>query len=153
MADIARLRRMPVLAHSIKNYKPQPDPVQQQLQQLQVEKLQKEIALIEAQTMEAQASAQRSTAQAKQHSSIADKTNLDYVDQQSGTTHARKMDEMGAQAEANQNLEVTKGILAQRHDGAHQKDSPTPDAPNRDNLLEAFGFNELTKAQNQRPPQ
>lgn len=150
MAEIARLRRMPQLAHAIKNYQPQPDPIQQQLAQLQVEKLQKEIALIEAQTMEAQALAGRTGAQARAVSAQADKTNLDFVNDQTGTTHARRMDELSQQSDANTNLAIVKGILDQRPDGAHHSESPTPDAPTADNLVQAFGYHELTKT---RPPQ
>lgn len=151
MAEIARLRRMPELAHSFKTYKPEPDPVQQQIQQLQIEKLQRENTLLDAQIMETQARAQREQAQAKTLGATADKTNLDYVEQQSGVAHAREIDKAGQQAEANQNLAITKGILEQRPAGAHRPDDPTPDAPTRDNLLEAFGFNELTKTRQPQP--
>lgn len=151
MAEIARLRRMPDLAHAIKNYQPQPDPLQQQMQQLQLEKLQKEIALIEAQTMEAQALAQHNMARAKNAGAVADKTNLDYVNDQTGVTHSRRMDELGAQSDANQRLAITKGILAQRPAGAHDPNNPMPDAPTRDNLLEAFGYAALSKPQTPQP--
>ncbi|WP_199097217.1 hypothetical protein [Dyella sp. ASV21] len=151
MAEIARLRRMPELAHSFKTYQPQPDPIQQQIQQLEIEKLQKEIALLDAKAAEAAALAQRSGAQARNLDAGTDKTNLDFVEQQTGTAHARRMDELAQQADANQNLAITKGILAQRPDGAHHPDNPTPDAPTRDNLLEAFGYHQLTKSQSQHP--
>lgn len=146
-AEIARLRRMPELAHSFKTYQPQPDPMQVQIQQLEIEKLQKEIALLDAQTLETQTQAARNQAQARSLGANADKTNLDYVNDQSGITHAREIDKAAQQAEANQNLALTKGILDQRPKGAHNNDDPTPDAPTRDNLLEAFGFNQMTRVQ------
>ena len=153
MAEIARLRRMPELEHSIKHYQPQPDPMQQQIQQLQIQKLQEEIALLRAQVNEKMAQAQLHTAKAGEAGAKTDQANLDYVEQQSGIKHSRRMDELSQQAEANQNLAITKGILDQRPPGAHSPDSPTPDAPTRDNLLEAFGFNELTKRRQPQPLQ
>lgn len=40
-----------------------------------------------------------------------DKTDLDFLEQETGTTHARDMDRQGAQADANKELEVTKAML------------------------------------------
>lgn len=153
MAEIARLRRMPELAHAIKNYKPEPDPVQQQIQQLQLQKLQREVQLLEAKISETQAQGQLEMAEARAIGAKADKTNLDYVEQQTGTTHARRMDELSQQSDANQNLAITKGILDQRPQGAHNPDDKTPDAPTRDNLLEAFQFHQLTKTPPPNPMQ
>lgn len=145
MVEIARLRRMPSFAHQIENYTPQPDPMQQQIQQLEIQKLQAEIALLGAQTMERQAQAQLDGAKARTESSTADKTDLDYVEQETGTKHARDIDKIGQQAEANQNHSITKAMLDQRPKGAQNPESSTPDAPTRDNIVEAFGFGQATK--------
>ncbi|QDH84164.1 putative portal protein [Achromobacter phage vB_AxyP_19-32_Axy13] len=129
LAEIARLKRMPVLAHQIKTYQPQPDPVAQELQQLEleekrktVEKLQSEIDLNKAKAAAEQAS--------------ADKKNLDYLEQETGTTHARDMEKQRGQAEGNQALQVTKALLQPRKEG----DTPP-------NIPAAIGYNALTQSQ------
>jgi hypothetical protein len=43
--------------------------------------------------------------------STADKKDLEFVENETGTTHAREMEKGQAQAEANQDLEVTKALL------------------------------------------
>ena len=43
LSEIAELKRMPELAHDLKSWKPTPDPIQEQLKQLEVQKAQKEI--------------------------------------------------------------------------------------------------------------
>lgn len=48
MSDILELMRMPDQAKALREYQPEPDPVAQQLQQLDLERLQKENLLLEA---------------------------------------------------------------------------------------------------------
>ena len=48
MVEIARLTKMPELAKRIETFKPQPDPMQQQLQQLEMQKIQMEIEKMKA---------------------------------------------------------------------------------------------------------
>lgn len=131
LAEIAELKRMPDLAHKIKTYKPQPDPVQEQLKQLEVLKTQKEIAVLDSEIALNQA-------RSKQLSSTADKTDLDFVEQESGTTHARDMEKQRGQAEGNQDLEVTKALLKsqKKPDGGETK----PD------IESAIGYNQLSSA-------
>jgi len=52
LADIARLRKMPTLAKQIETYEPQPDPVQQELAQLEVVKIKAEIAKLQSEAEE-----------------------------------------------------------------------------------------------------
>lgn len=130
LAKIARLKRMPDLAHQLENYQPKPDPVQQQMQQLEMQKSQSEIDRNEAQ-------AQLYKAQAQAAGANADMTNLNYVEQETGTKHARDMQKQQAQSEGNQNLQVTKALLTPRKqaNGAESK----PD------VTAAVGFNQLSK--------
>jgi hypothetical protein len=132
LGEIARLKRMPDLAHRIEQYQPQPDPMQQQMQQAELQRIQSEITKNQAQ-------ADLFEAQAKAAGADADKKNLDYVEQETGTTHAREMEKQQAQAEGNQSLEVTKALLKPKKNanGSESK----PDVP------AAVGFNALTKAQ------
>jgi hypothetical protein len=132
LAEIAKLKRMPDLAHKIATYQPQPDPVAQQKAQLELKVLQSEYDKNEAQSKLFLAQAGAAGAQ-------TDKTNLDYVEQETGTKHAREMEKQQGQAEGNQQLEVTKALLAKRKlaNGAEAK----PDIP------AAVGYNALSKAQ------
>ncbi|MDR5839322.1 hypothetical protein [Caballeronia sp. LZ034LL] len=132
LAKIARLKRMPDLAHQLENYKPQPDPFQQKMQALELQAKQSEIDKNEAQ-------AELFRAQAAMAGATTDKTNLDYVEQETGTKHAREMEKQAGQAEGNQQLEVTKALLAKRKlaNGSESK----PDIP------AAVGYNALSKAQ------
>jgi hypothetical protein len=132
LAHIARLKRMPDLAHRLENYKPQPDPFQQQMQALELKAKQSEIDKNEAQ-------ADLYRAQANAAGTQADLNNLNYVEQETGTKHAREMEKQAGQAEGNQGLEVTKALLKPRKqaNGGESK----PDIP------AAVGFNALSKAQ------
>ncbi len=99
LADIARLRRMPDLAYKLENYQPQPDPVQQQLQQLELLKLQAEIKVLESQAVEnttkgmvheAKVGVERARADSLQGD--ADLKSQTFVDNQTGITHQRELD-------------------------------------------------------------
>lgn len=126
MAEIAELKRMPRLAHILKNFKKEPSPQEQELMQLEmeerrmnVEKLKSEIALNQARAQQAMAT--------------AGKTAVDTKDQLTGTTHARNIEQQQAQARGNQALEVTKALTKPRKEG---ESNPDIDA--------AVGFNQLS---------
>lgn len=123
LAEIADLKRMPELAERIRNYKPEPDPLQQQLQQMELKKLETDIALNEARTAEALAR--------------ADHTAQDTLLEGDGTKHNRTIEAQGAQARGNRDLEVTKGLLA----------GNVPSG----NIEAAVGFNEIIKETNEKP--
>lgn len=99
LSEIATLRKMPELAHKIINYKPQPDPMQQQLQELEMQKLQAEIALLQAEAQESMAKSQVQqakvgTEQAKAESLQGDVTNkaLDFLERDSGVKHQHDLE-------------------------------------------------------------
>lgn len=132
LSEIARLYRMPTLAHSIDKFEPQPDPLDVQIKQLQAAKLQAEIREITSRTVLNGAKAEE--AQAK-----ADMTDLNYVHQADGTQHARDIDKQSQQAEANTSLAITDRILDPTQEG---KDSDVQKA------LEYKAFTDLlTNAQ------
>lgn len=113
LGKIFRLRKMPDLAKDIESYEPQPDPMQQQLQQLEMLKLQAEIAEIHANaaTKETQAilnQAKVITEQAKAENLGADtdKKALDFVEQESGVQQERELQKQGEQARANMQLKA-----------------------------------------------
>lgn len=138
LAEIADLKRMPALAHKLRTFKPEPTPEEQQLQalaleeaKLRVEELKSKIALNEAKALEARAS--------------GDLKNLDFVEQETGTKHARDLDKMGAQARGNQDLVITKALATPK-----KMDQKDPD------IEAAVGYNEVTEQKSRentiRPP-
>lgn len=99
LAEIARLHKLPDIAFKIEQYQPQPDPMQQQLQQLEMQKLQAEIALLQAQAQEAGTKAGLNTAKvpveqarAGNMASERDLKDLDFLQKQDGTQHAREIE-------------------------------------------------------------
>lgn len=104
LSEIARLKRMPALAHAISKFKPQPDPLAEKLKELEIAKLEAEIQEIRAKSALAQAKAREALA-------TADQKDLDFIEQETGTKHAREKDKLAAQSEANQMLEITKRVL------------------------------------------
>lgn len=113
-AEIARLRKMPDLAKKIESYQPPPpDPMQQQLQQLELAKLEAEVALLQAKVANEQATAQLNgakigTEQAKAAnlSSDTDIKNLDFVEQESGVKQERAKELHGEQARSQAQLKL-----------------------------------------------
>lgn len=134
LAEIAELKRMPDLAQDLRTYQPQPDPVQEQLKQLELEKAQKEIEKLQSEI-------ELNNANAKRAASISDKLDLDYVEQESGTQHEREMAKQKAQSQGNQNLQVTKALTK-----AMKPDERNPD------IAAAVGFNQLSDKMDQVQP-
>ena len=134
LAEIAELKRMPALAHRLRNWQPQPDPVAEQLKQLELQKLQAELEKL-------QTEAEYNRARAKLAASQADKVDLDYVEQETGTQHERDMDKQQAQARGNQALEITKALAKSR--------KPEEKEPN---LAAAVGFNAVSDKLGQGQP-
>lgn len=110
---IARLRKMPDLAEKIENYQPQPDPLLQAKAQKEIElldaQIEKERALAFKHMSEGQAAGGRGMKDAAQadlnlakageagakgnlHQSMADKQNLDYLQEADGTKHLRNLE-------------------------------------------------------------
>lgn len=130
LGDIARLRKMPDLAQRILTYQPQPDPMQQQIQQLQILKLQAEIATEQARAASFGAGANLSTvkqstevAKANHLQAAADKTNLDFVEQEQGVTQERAMQGLRTQAESQIGLKVAESVLRQQEPNQLNKPS------------------------------
>jgi hypothetical protein len=104
LAEIARLKSMPKLSHEIKEFEQQPDPMVQQMQEMEIQKLAAEIA-------EIQSKVDLNSAKARAELAGADLKDLDFIEQETGTKHERDIDKVQSQAEANQKLEVTKRLL------------------------------------------
>lgn len=129
MAKIADLKRMPDLAQQIRAYKPQPDPMQQKMQELQIQLLEAQIAEVESKTAKNMADAENKSLD----------TELDAT----GVNHQREVELMGAQAKGNRDRDVTGALL---------KAETSPQ-----NIQAAVGYNHLIekgdemKAQPKRP--
>lgn len=129
LADIARLRKMPDLAKQIKDYQPQPDPIAQAKAQL-------EIALLQAQIVTEQAKAAQYGANAQLHqvkqgtevaksnalNASADKTNLDFLEQESGVSQERNLQALDRQAEGQARLQAVQSVIRQQE--ASQMNKP-----------------------------
>ena len=99
LADITKLRKMPTLAKSIEEFKPEPDPLAQEEAKLKVDLLRAQVFNEEAKGAENYVDVDLKTAKirteegkAAQFNATADKQDLDFVEQQSGTSHARAKD-------------------------------------------------------------
>ena len=100
LADIARLRKMHKLAKQLKEYKPEPDPMQQRIQQLEIAKLEAEIEEIKSKTLENYAEAEVDRAKAANTQSETDLKNLQFVEQESGVNQERDLEKIERQSEA-----------------------------------------------------
>lgn len=112
--EIATLRKMPALAKRLEEFVPQPDPIEQEKRMLENELLKAQIAEKQSQAMENQAEAQLDAARAvtegskaRKLESDADKTDLDFVEQETGTKQERERQLQGEQARA----QTTKSII------------------------------------------
>lgn len=133
LIEIARLKRMYELAESLKRFEPKPDPLLEAKTKAEVMKLQKEVEKLDSEIALNRARAAEAMARANQ-------TDLDTIEQETGTTHARGIEAAGAQAQANQDLEVTKALV---------KSKKRPDGGETDPDIEAaIGWNELSKMKN-----
>lgn len=115
LAEIADLKRMPSLAQELRTWQPQPDPITEQLKQLEVQRAQKEIEKLDSEITLNQARAKKEEAQ-------SNKADLDFVEQETGTAHAREMEKQQAQARGNQDLQVTKALTTPRKEGEGMPD-------------------------------
>ena len=127
LAEITRLKRMPELSHAIMAFQPKPDPLVEQLKQLQVQKEAKEIEKLQSEIDLNKARAEKEETEAEQNV-------LETVEQETGTKHARDMEKMAGQAMGNQALEVTKALLKPR--------KPLESKPD---IEAAIGYNEISK--------
>ncbi len=119
LSEIARLRKMPDLANRIENYQAPPDPMQEQIQQLEMAKLQAEIALLNAQAQEAAAKSQVQgakvgveQARAENLQGEADLKSQNFVQNQTGESHLRELDKQTLANQGAIEREQVKGDLA-----------------------------------------
>jgi hypothetical protein len=112
LVDIAKLRKMPELAHSLEQFQPpEPDPLDRALKSAELALKEAEIKKLESEAIENQAEAMASQAKARKENSQADKLDLDYVEQELGVTAARDQEKIKAQAESQGRLKLLEKEL------------------------------------------
>jgi hypothetical protein len=113
-AEIARLRKMPVLAKRIEEYQPEPSPAEQLAiarEQKEIQKLDAEIAKLQSEAMENSAEAELDKAKTRQVHSQADMQDLDFMEQESGAKQEREKELQGEQAQANLQRDIVNAFL------------------------------------------
>jgi hypothetical protein len=128
LADIARLRKMPVLEKAIKEFQPQPDPMAQKKAELEIVLLEAQIANERSKAIENNAAARldlaRETtegAKAENLNSDTDLKNLEFVEQETGTNQERNLQLSREQANANSQLKVLDSLLKPTPEGASKQ--------------------------------
>lgn len=117
LSEIFHLRKMPNLAKAVRDYKPEPDPIAQKLQELEVAKMEAEIEMMKAEAMERQAKAQVQMAKvgveearAESLQGDADNKTLDFLERDTGL---KNQHELNKQAMINDGLAEREQIKAQ----------------------------------------
>lgn len=104
--DIAKLRKMPDLAHKIESFEPQPDPLMQRKMEAEVRKLEAEAMEIETTAMLNRAKAMTENVKQGNMKADTDLKNLDFVEQESGVKQERAKELHGEQARSQAQLKL-----------------------------------------------
>ena len=124
LAQIAKLSRQPELEHYMKSYQPQPDPMQQKLQELEIAKVEAEIAEIQARTQEMLAKAAVNAAEVgvreartENMQSNTDKNNITVLKDATGISQEEKLqlEEVKQRGKARDDLRKHDLTLQQRN--------------------------------------
>lgn len=127
LSEIAKLKRMPELAEKLERYEPKPDPFMEEMKKLEMEKLKKEIEKIDSEIAYNMSRAQKAETE-------ADLNNLEFIEEETGTKHARDMQKIEGQARGNQDLEVTKALV-----------KPGKPEERRPDVEAAIGYNRMSE--------
>ena len=111
LVDIARLRKMPSLVKRLENWQPEPDPYEEQMKQITLKLEMAKAIEMETQAKKNLASVEKDLANARKLGSEADNADLAFLEQETGTTHARELENMKAQSEGNIEHEIVKARL------------------------------------------
>jgi hypothetical protein len=111
LSNIARLRKMPDLAKQIEVYEPQPDPLEEKRKELELAEMDARIRKLNSEATENLAEAELDTAKAREANAEADMKDLNFVEQESGVTHERNLQQDRAQGEMNLERDLIKETL------------------------------------------
>jgi len=123
LIDIARLRKMPSLVKRLENWKPEPDPYEEQMKQITLKLEMAKAIEMETQAKKNLASVEKDLANARKLGSEADNADLAFLEQETGTTHARELENMKAQSEGNIEHEIVKARLNANSTGNNSQNS------------------------------
>lgn len=127
---IAKLSKMPDLAHFVENYEPEPDPIAQKMQELELAKLEADIAETNARAAEARAKERVHNAEvgvrdarASDIQSKTDKTNLDFFKEAEGIKQQEELEkaEVARTAKAEENAQKFEQQRMLQRDAHNQK--------------------------------
>ena len=140
-AEIAHLRKMPEFAKKIEDYQPQPDPLEQERKQLEIELLKAQIANETAKANENNANAMldqaksgTENAKARNLGSDSDLKDLDFVEQEGGTTQERDLQKMDVGQEANMQGKAFDAEMNAREKARDRAASNTTTSNSRTNV-------------------
>lgn len=115
IGKIMRLKGLPDLAAQVEQYEPTPDPLAVRQQELEIElleaKLENEMAMSNERNTQAGYNEARSATEVERTRKLgaeADKIDLEFVEQETGTTHERDKDLLNTQAEGNMQLKLVE---------------------------------------------
>lgn len=115
LSKIARLYKIPDLAHAVENFQPQPNPLQEAMQQAELDKVAAEAELLRANAQESLAKANLQVAKvpveqarAGNMQSTTDKNNLDFYKNADGITHEEQLELQRAKQEGDLQKEQLK---------------------------------------------
>lgn len=122
MEEISTLRKMPELAKRIQEFEPPPPTEAEQREiELKFAREEAEIEKIRSETAENYAEAELDRAQAGRALAQKDNEDLNFVETAEGVTQERELEKAGAQARANERLEITKAALNKPKDGGNSE--------------------------------
>ena len=123
LSDIAKLRKMPDLAKKISEFEATPDPIEQKRAELEIQLLEAQVANELAKGRENEVDVALKTAKtateegkARALQSGADKTDLDFLEQQSSTTHDREIDKLDMKRKSELDNIAASSMLAPKKD-------------------------------------
>lgn len=133
LTEISRLYNLDSVTNMLQKYQPQPDPVEQEKQQLEIAELKAKVQKLQDESEYYQARSDFIQAQIGQTQADTDLKNLDFMEQQEGVKHARQREIVKAQAEAQ-----NKGKLAtEALKGANQENKTRLDNDSKERIAKA----------------
>lgn len=121
LLEICRLYNLHPMLEALKQYEPQPDPIQQQLAEMDVKLKEAELMKTQAEAEYFQARTQFVNSQAQLTEADIDQKTLDFIEQDSGKKHERQRDLVTAQAEAQGQMKMQEAMIKGQNDIARER--------------------------------
>lgn len=111
MIEICRLYGLDSMAMQLQKYEPQPDPMQQELQQLEIEEKKAKIQKLNEEAEYYRKRSEFIDAQVENVQADTDQKDLDFLEQQEGVKHARQKEIVESQANAQNKGKIATELL------------------------------------------